>query len=251
MIRLPLPRRPGWPFRRPIATLSVVAGIGLLALAQPLVPLGIQVTHGPRDVPAVALTFDDGLNGTYTIATAAALERGGAQGTFFAVGGTLADQPEVVQRLRAGGHLLANHSSDHRTPSLIRDPLYRKLEQGQREFLAATGACPRFYRPPHGVRTPVVSLAVRRSGMQLVNWDVEVQDWDATDSRDLAARVLAEVQPGSIVLLHDGRDGRPGRDRRVLVEAIPLILDGLRERGLRAVRLDELLGTTGSLERCP
>lgn len=252
-IRLPGSRgahRGGWPFQRSIAMFFLVAGMGLLALAQPEVPFGSQVTHGPRDVDAVALTFDDGLNGRYTLDVARALEDRDATGTFFAVSRTLVGQPEVAATLIDHGHLLASHSADHRNPSLSNDPMYGKLGQAQREFAAVTGKCPRFYRPPHGVRTPMVSLAVSRAGMQLVNWDVEVRDWDATDPRDLANRVLSKIERGSIVLLHDGRDGRPGKDRSVLVQALPLILDGLQARGLRAVRLDELLGTTGYLDHC-
>jgi peptidoglycan/xylan/chitin deacetylase (PgdA/CDA1 family) len=45
------------------------------------------------------------------------------------------------------------------------------------------------------------------------------------------------------LLLHDGLDGNPSADRQVLVRALPLIIDGLRAKGLKPVRLDELLGT--------
>jgi peptidoglycan/xylan/chitin deacetylase (PgdA/CDA1 family) len=44
-------------------------------------------------------------------------------------------------------------------------------------------------------------------------------------------------------LLHDGLDGDPRADRSVLVRALPIIIDGLRARGLTPVRLDRLLGT--------
>ena len=55
--------------------------------------------------------------------------------------------------------------------------------------------------------------------------------------------------PGAILLLHDGLDGKPSADREVLVKALPLILDGLRAKGLSAVRLDRLLGT-GDYQSC-
>jgi peptidoglycan/xylan/chitin deacetylase (PgdA/CDA1 family) len=245
--------RAGTPWRRlvarPLRTLSVVACLGAIVIAPGALPVGGGTGHGARDRAMVALTFDDGLNGEYTLGVARALEDRGAAGTFFVVGDTLARQPEVARALERGGHLLANHSADHEKPSPL-DPRHGTVAAGQAQFAATLGYCPRFYRAPHGVYTALSWLAIRRAGMQVVNWDVEVQDWDATDPVDLARRVLAGVEGGSIVLLHDGRDGIPGRDRTVLVQAMPLILDGLQARGLRAVRLDVLLGTTGHLERC-
>ena len=53
------------------------------------------------------------------------------------------------------------------------------------------------------------------------------------------------TKPGSIILLHDGIDGTVHADRSVLLTALPLILDGLQERGLQPVRLDQLLGKPG------
>ena len=73
-------------------------------------------------------------------------------------------------------------------------------------------------------------------------WDLSAGDWSTDDAALVAQRVLRGVRPGSIVLLHDGLDGNVGADRSVIVSALPLILDGLRARGLQPVRLDELVG---------
>ena len=238
-----------------VVAVALIAGFRTLTAAPSVEWLGWGDAHGPRAGDAVALTFDDGLNGDTTLAVAGALEAHGAAGTFFVVGRTLAEQPAVARTLIERGHLLANHSHNHRWAA-ITDPRYAELGRAQAAFEETTGRCPRLFRPPHGTHTPLMALAVQRAGMRLVTWDVEVRDWDATDPDDLAARVLARARPGSIVLLHDGRGGRPvvdrpGPDRAVLIAALPKILDGLRERGLRVVRLDELLGTPGYLARCP
>jgi peptidoglycan/xylan/chitin deacetylase (PgdA/CDA1 family) len=79
-------------------------------------------------------------------------------------------------------------------------------------------------------------------GVRLVMWDVSASDWTTTDARLVARRVLAAVRPGSIIDLHDGLDGNTTVDRSVVVRALPMILDGLRARGLRPVRLDQLIG---------
>jgi peptidoglycan/xylan/chitin deacetylase (PgdA/CDA1 family) len=66
----------------------------------------------------------------------------------------------------------------------------------------------------------------------------------------VANGILEHVKPGSIILLHDGIDGTVTADRTVVVQALPMILDGLRAKGLQPVRLDELLGEDGYLSSC-
>ncbi|MSQ29999.1 MAG: polysaccharide deacetylase family protein [Dehalococcoidia bacterium] len=203
-----------------------------------------SITHADRAVPMVALTFDDGLNGDATRDTADALERYGTTGTFFVVADTLPEQAALAQRLRAHGHLLANHSYYHLRPKKT-DVRYTQITRAQEAFKATVGECPRYFRPPWGVQTPFVNRAVRHANMRTVLWDVEVSDWDETDHARLAANVLAKIQRGSIVMLHDGTEGHFGADHSVMIAALPAILEGLKARGLTATRLDTLLSTTG------
>jgi peptidoglycan/xylan/chitin deacetylase (PgdA/CDA1 family) len=86
--------------------------------------------------------------------------------------------------------------------------------------------------------------------MHVVTWDVSAGDWATDDYNLVAQRILDRVQPGSIILLHDGIDGVIGADRTVVVKALPLIIEGLQKRGLDPVTLDKLLGTKPYLERC-
>lgn len=210
---------------------------------------GPYITHAADRQPFVAITFDDGLNGDTTRALADILHEHGARATFFVVGRTLHDQAPLARRMVEQGHLLANHSNTHPRASWT-DLRYRQVDDGQQAFKQEMGVCPRFFRPPWGVQTPFLNAAVHRAGMQTVMWDVEVADWDVRDPAELAERVLRRVRPGSIILLHDGEEGLPGADRATQVRALPAILEGLRARGLTSVRLDELLGTAGYLDRC-
>jgi peptidoglycan/xylan/chitin deacetylase (PgdA/CDA1 family) len=95
-------------------------------------------------------------------------------------------------------------------------------------------------RPPCGVRTPAYFAAARSLGLRTVQWDVAGFDWKRHDAERIARDVLRAARAGSIILLHDGdSDGK--RDRRQTIKALPLIIEGLRERGLRIVPLSELL----------
>jgi peptidoglycan/xylan/chitin deacetylase (PgdA/CDA1 family) len=105
------------------------------------------------------------------------------------------------------------------------------------------------YRPPHGDRTPFLAQVVRDHHMHMVLWSASAGDWATNDAQLVARRILAGARPGAILLLHDGLDGNPSANREVVVKALPLILDGLRAKGLSAVRLDHLLGT-GDYQSC-
>ena len=86
--------------------------------------------------------------------------------------------------------------------------------------------------------------------MKMVLWNDSAHDWDETNPRTIARRIVERAKPGSIILLHDGLDGHPTVDRSVLVRALPLILDGLRAKHLAVVGLDKLLHTPAWVS-CP
>jgi peptidoglycan/xylan/chitin deacetylase (PgdA/CDA1 family) len=210
---------------------------------------GSLVSHGPRDRNEVAITFDDGPNPPFTLQIRDILDQHGAKGTFFTVGKALDARPDVSKALLEDGHLLGNHSYHHDAIRWL-DPSYPELQDTQDAFKRNLGVCPALYRPPHGSHTPFMAHVVSDHGMTMVTWDVSAADWATDDGQLVARRVLEKVKPGSIILLHDGIDGKIGADRTVILEALPLILDGLERRGLNPVTLDKLLGLPGYLQQC-
>jgi len=200
---------------------------------------GGGVTHGPRTGNEVAITFDDAPNPTVTPQLMRILDGAGVKGTFFVVGKALDAQPQIVRALYDDGHLVGNHAYHHDAWRWL-DPSYPELERTQDAFARQLGTCPVWFRPPHGQHTPLMANVVRHHRMRLAMWDVS-SGYRTHDPRVLADKVLRQVRPGSIIDLRDGIDGRSANSS-VLVQALPLILDGLRQRHLRPVRLDELVG---------
>ena len=209
---------------------------------------GGGIVHGPVDGGQVALTFDDGPNLGATEKIMAILDAHGVKGTFFEVGKAIDANPQITRALYEDGQLLGNHSYHHDQWRWL-DPRYPELERTQAAFRRAIGTCPVLFRPPHGDRTPFLAQVVRDHHLRMVLWSVSAGDWATNDAQLVARRILAGARPGAILLLHDGLDGNPSADREVLVKALPLILDGLRAKGLSAVRLDRLLGT-GDYQSC-
>lgn len=231
--------------RRITATVLVVAVLVFGAYVGAETPsahwFGGGITHGPTRSNAVALTFDDGPNVTATLRIMKILDAAGVKGTFFEVGKAIDAEPQITRALYEHGQLLGNHSYEHDQWRWL-DPRYPELERTQKAFRRAIGTCPAYYRPPHGDRTPFIAHVVSDHHMRIVLWNVSAADWSEKSARTIARRIVRNAKPGAIILLHDGLDGLPAKDRTVLVRALPLILDGLREKHLRVVGLDELIG---------
>jgi peptidoglycan/xylan/chitin deacetylase (PgdA/CDA1 family) len=206
------------------------------------------VRRGARGGRGVALSFDDGPDPEVTPAVLDALGSHGARATFFTIGRALEAHPQIAQRAVAEGHELANHSWSHsRWGSFAMPDRQRiEIERGERAVaaIAGNGAAP-LYRAPFGVKSPPFVEAARRKRLTVVAWSLHSRDTFFADPARIAARVLRRIHPGDIVLLHDGHDV-PGRHRTACARAVPLILAGLRERGLECVTVSELLGLRAS-----
>ena len=219
------------------ASLAVVAaGVALVYYATYGVRsqwLGRTVWRGRRDVPAVALTFDDGpsVDTEHILDVLAAHQ---ICATFFMTGRHVEGLPQTARRVVAEGHEVGNHSYSHpiflyRTPRETR----QQLERTQAVITKTVGISPKLARPPCGVRTPAYFRAAEKLGLRTVQWDVAGFDWKTRSAKQIAYEVLRRVVPGSIILLHDG-DSKGKQDRRETVVALPLIIEGLRAQIGRA-----------------
>ena len=228
----------------PTALYLALVADGILRAGSPV--LGPVVRHGPRTVPKVALSFDDGPDPAVTPAVLDALARHNARATFFVIGRSLAAAPQVARRLVAEGHELGNHSWQHSRWHGFFGP-----RRHAREILTTTYAIcalngergQPLFRPPLGLKSPPLFQVLRQHDMRMVAWSLHSRDTHWTEPARIAERVLQRVRPGDIVLLHDGHD-LPGRHRYSCAAATSLILQGLAERRLQPVTVSELLGTS-------
>jgi peptidoglycan/xylan/chitin deacetylase (PgdA/CDA1 family) len=199
---------------------------------------GPVVTHLPGAEAVVSITFDDGPNPRATPRILDVLRREGVAATFFVLGRHVERWPELVRRISHEGHQLANHGYFHRklhrrSPAYVRDDLTRGTEQ----IVRATGVRPHHFRAPHGFRNPWVTPIAASLGQRTVGWSLGVWDSARPGAEAIAARTLAGMHAGSILLLHDGDGYDPEGDRTQTAEALPLIIEGLRGRGFRFTTL--------------
>jgi peptidoglycan/xylan/chitin deacetylase (PgdA/CDA1 family) len=152
---------------------------------------------------SVALTFDDGPHPETTPAILDLLQHHNIKATFFLIGEKCEQYPELVHRIVAEGHQIANHSATHAySISLSSRRAWREeIERCQRQIMSIVGTAPLLFRPPYGVTTPNLSKALADTGLTPVGWSLHTHDW--TSSASGVLKRLDTVDHGDIVLLHD------------------------------------------------
>jgi peptidoglycan-N-acetylglucosamine deacetylase len=199
--------------------------------------------RSPTPVKAVALTFDDGPDPEFTPRVLDLLREKGVQAAFFCVGSRVREHPALAKQIADEGHLLGNHSDSHAMWINFswRRRLREEISACNTAIEQAAGVKPRLYRAPHGFKNPALGDVLREVGMVAVGWQVRGFDAVVNDAARIAQRIVDKARPGGVILLHDGAGLQGSADRAATLAALPVVIDGLRARGLEIVRLDELL----------
>ncbi|MEO6951458.1 MAG: polysaccharide deacetylase family protein [Polyangia bacterium] len=189
--------------------------------------------------PRVALTFDDGPNGADTAAILDALREHGARATFFVVGEAVRQYPELVRRMADEGHVVGSHTDAHRKLAWLSAADVARELDGAREAIVSAGAPePRWFRAPHGFKSPFLPSALAQRDLRLVAWSHGVWDTDRPGVEVIAQRAIGCLDDGEILLLHDGT---LGADRTQTAAALRRILTVARDRGVSLVTVPEIM----------
>lgn len=218
---------------------SVLGALGVIALSHALVLyptlrpnvqwLGPVMTRFETQEREVWLTVDDGPAGD-TPAILEMLEAQGVKATFF-VKGVLAERnPERIGDMARRGHTIGNHSYSHPSATFWCLPGWKVADQIERCNLVLAnilGAPPRLFRAPVGTKNPGVHPALKRNGMTLVGWSARAFDTKTNDPDRVVSRILRDIEPGTIILLHQGRHES--------VQMLTRVVEEVRRRGYRFV----------------
>lgn len=222
-----------------IGVLVVTLAIGGFGVALPQLGMfGPFVCRGDTSRRCVALTFDDGPDERSTPALLDLLRDERVQATFFCIGRNVSAHSELAARIVREGHLLANHTYSHgnATNFLGVEKLVEEMTRTQSAIRDAAGVTPAFFRPPMGLSNPRVFKAATAVGLKVIGWTARGYDTQCRTPHRIVRRILRGVEPGAIILLHDGNIPA---DR--LLATVKLLLARLRERGYECVRLDTIL----------
>jgi len=162
---------------------------------------------GNTSSPTVCLTFDDGPHPSHTPRVLDQLSQLDARATFFLIGGSAVQHPNIVRRIQAEGHAIGSHTHCHsRATRMSADEYTADALRARNAIEDITGiGCPLF-RPPYGELTPRSLIRIVRNNMQIVHWTHEPKDSEISRDRQLV-RWFEEHRPfdGAVVLLHDSR----------------------------------------------
>lgn len=180
---------------------------------------------------AIALTFDDGPDPTWTPAVLDVLAAYKVRATFFVTGRNSSRYPHLIRRIRAGGHTVQNHSWNHENLArLAPHKQWASLRDTIRALRAQGVATPAWFRPPYGAFTPTTVRLALALGMKTMIWNNDPADYRRPPAKTLVQRVVAQARPGGIILMHDA-----GGDRAQTVASLPGIIQTLTKRGYRFV----------------
>jgi peptidoglycan/xylan/chitin deacetylase (PgdA/CDA1 family) len=230
-----------------VASVAVVAAVhsaegapapaAVVAAQAVVTPTGTPAAEPPDPVRRtarpgrfVALTFDDGPDPVYTPQILDALSRAGAVATFCMIGVNVTRHPELVRAVLARGMRLCDHTVSHD------EDLDKRSEQrvaaeiagcwSDLQVAADADVPVPYFRAPGGSWSDLMRQVAARQGMKPLSWSVDSRDWTSPGTARIVATVQQTVQPGAVVLLHDG-----GGKRVQTVEALNQLLPWLVTQG--------------------
>lgn len=215
------------------ALLIAIASHGLLLYAQ-LNPtsqwLGPVVTCFKSEGREIWLTLDDGPDPIETPLVLDLLDAHQAKATFFVIGGQAAAHPELVAQMVERGHQVGNHSMNHpekRFWCLFRGQLEKEIDDCSSSIEKITGKEPLYFRAPVGHKPWSLHTVLNKKNLPLIAWSARGFDGVSGDSERIVQRIKQRIQPGAIILLHEGKG--------TLSETLSKVLAELADKDYRCV----------------
>jgi peptidoglycan-N-acetylglucosamine deacetylase len=206
----------------------------------------------------VAISFDDGPDPKWTPKILDILKQKNVKGTFMMIGAEAQENIGLMQRVKREGHEIGNHTFFHPDISEIdNNRLDLEVKLTERLFASKLGVQPLYFRPPYDIdeepetddqAAPVVRI--QQLGFTVVGNKIDTDDWDERQRKspaEITNLVLDQLNTmktkpqfrGSVILMHDG-----GGDRSATIEALPVLIDTLRQHGYTIVPVSALMGMT-------
>lgn len=188
---------------------------------------------GPASPPRIAITFDDGPHYRFTPKLLDALYERGALATFFLLGASVTNHPEIAHRMILEGHEIGNHSYSHALFTRLNNNAIRnEIERTNIAIYNATGIVPTLLRPPYGGTNSQVKEIAYQMGKAIALWSVDPRDWDYRDAIIVRDNILRHARDGSVIVLHD--------IHQTSIDGAIMAIDELLERGFVFVTMSQL-----------
>ncbi|NLJ80275.1 MAG: polysaccharide deacetylase family protein [Firmicutes bacterium] len=189
--------------------------------------------RGPREEPKVALMINVDWGNEFIPGILEVLAHYNAEATWFLTGRWASAAPELAKQIALAGHESGNHGGWHgMAGKMNRAEVTRLVLEGEEKIMAATGQKPLVFAPPAGDFNEQTVVVAAELGYKTVLWTVDTVDWQRPAPTVIVDRVLSKISGGALVLMHPTQP---------TLEALPVIIDHLHNRGFLCVTVSELL----------
>lgn len=187
-----------------------------------------------RDDKVISISFDCAWGTEHTQDILKALRVSGVKATFFMVEFWAEKYPETVKEIDKAGHEIGTHSSTHSYMSKQNaEEIKLELTTSSKAIEDITGKKVELFRPPYGDYDNELIKTASELGYYTIQWDTDSLDWKDLSATDIAMRVINGVTSGSIILMHN--------NGLHTAEAVPIILETLKNKGYTFVPIGELI----------
>lgn len=190
--------------------------------------------EGNSDSGAVGLMFNIYENTDNVLQILDTLDEYGAKATFFIGGSWADDNVDCVRDIFKRGHALGSHGYFHKDHSKM--SYEANLEEIRPSVKLLEMICNErieLFAPPSGAFCENTLSACASLGMKVIMWSRDTIDWRDKDKSLILSRATKELKSGEFILMHP---------KDVTVEALPEILNYIREIGLKTETVSQILG---------
>ena len=192
----------GWGIKRAEQHAQPDLGSGNLKLLQEY----DGIAMGNEQDKYVYLTFDNGYEAGYTSKLLDILKENNVKAAFFITAHYLNTAPELVERMINEGHIVGNHTVNHKSmPDLDDEKIKEEIMNLHTAVYEKFGYEMKYIRPPMGEFSERTLEVIKSLGYKVAMWSLAYDDWDENkQGREEYGKnkVITNIHNGAIILLH-------------------------------------------------
>ena len=213
---------------------SSIAGVYFGETTRKIPVYSVEIDDSADKV--IALTFDAAWGADKTLKIIEILKEYDAHATFFLVGFWIDKYPDETKAIAEAGFDIGNHSENHlNMPRLSAEKIAEEITSVNKKVYDLTGKTPMYFRAPFGDYANNLMTCIEDMGMVGVQWSIDSLDWKGLGVKDITERIVPKAKSGDIVLFHNNSEH--------VLDALPVVLEGLKNKGFRFVALSEMVLT--------
>lgn len=196
------------------------------------------------DKKFICLTFDDGPNGEATLKILEVLKKYDVKAAFFVLGKNVERYPEITKRISDEGHIIGSHSYDHNNFLVFcsKSTVEKNLQKTNQIIKNTTGSDPSYFRPPNAMVTKNILEVCKDLKLKPVGTNIFVNDSFLANADIIVKKCIREIDrsPGGIIVLHDSFGTYKSSSRKIVAEALDILIPMLREKGYDIIPLSKV-----------